>query len=492
MALPGSTVFLGERAAASGAASGTANGFIVGFTERGPVDEPVLIVSITDFEEHFGERLEGHPEVYDGVDVAFREAATRAGGASAIYIGRVVGDAVATATKDLIDASSKPTLAASANSPGEWGNDVDVVVAVSGSNFTLTVKYQGSTVETSPTLANNTEAVAWAEGFSNYIVLEDLSTEYEPTGDPKVQTAELTGGAGDIAGADTANLEAALALFSRDLGPGQVVAPLMTTEAVHKAIATHCVKNNRRGLLDLADTSNHETLIAAGTALRALPEAGARFVYPLAQRGIAPGLSLGTTRRVSRACAQMGRIARSEAEGFNPNRASAGKLGDYQYLLGLSETFNDTQREELTDAGVNVAILRRGIPVNFGNRTAVNPLTEGDWKSFSASRLVMAVAAFAGIVLEDYEFQQIDGRGYIFKKLEGDLASRACLPFYLADALFGQTPAEAFSVNTGPDVNTPTTIKAEEIKAQIALRVSATGEVLSVEIVKVPTTENLP
>jgi hypothetical protein len=103
----------------------------------------------------------------------------------------------------------------------------------------------------------------------------------------------------------------------------------------------------------------------------------------------------------------------------------------------------------------------------------------------------MGVAALASEVLESYDFEQIDGHGYVFKKLQGDLSGAACMPFYLDNALYGTTPAEAFFVNTGPDVNTPTSIEAEEIKAQIGIRVSSTASFLEVEVVKVPIGESL-
>lgn len=484
MTLPGSIVTIGERVAAALAAPSTTNGFIVGFTERGRTDGPDLVLSLADFAQKCGERLSGNPEVYDAVDVAFRE------GASAIYIGSIVGPAVATAQEDLLDADDDPTLRVTARSPGDWGNDIDVACVLTGGDFVLTVSYLDSVVEASPSLANNTEAVQWAEQSSNYIRLEDLSTEYEPTTDPKTQDIALAGGDRDHSNATTTEFDAALDLFAGDLGPGLVAAPGFPTSDAYESLLNHAGSKNRRALLDGVDTANEGTLVAASTALRGLEGLVGRFGKFCAPHAVVPGLSLSTTREVPYSAVELGRTARAEAEGKNPNVAAAGKNGGARYATGLTQSFTDAQREALSDAGVSVAILRRGTPVMMGDRTLTNPLTDGDWKSFANSRLVMAAAAAAGVVLEDYQFEQIDGRGYIFSKLHGDLTG-AMMPFYLANALFGQTPEEAFQINTGPDLNTPQTIAAQEIHAQIALRVSPSGEVLTTEIVKVPTTEAL-
>jgi hypothetical protein len=65
------------------------------------------------------------------------------------------------------------------------------------------------------------------------------------------------------------------------------------------------------------------------------------------------------------------------------------------------------------------------------------------------------------------------------------------MPFYREDALYGALPEEAFAINTGPAVNTPQSIEQEEIKAQVALRISPKGGLLKAEIVNVPISESL-
>jgi hypothetical protein len=479
MDAPGHKTILGERAAAAIGAPSTSNGFVIGFTQRGAIDRPIPVVSTADFLQKCGSLRDATTmAMYDGVETAFRE------GATLVYIAREAGTGAVAATKSLVDAEGKTVAVVTANSVGAWGNELDVVCVLSAGNMVVTVKYEGATVETSPSLGTIEEVISWFNTNSLYVTM----AAGEKTTDAKSQTIELASGDDKHGSATITNFEAALALLTKDLGPGQVVAPLRTTEAEYKAIAAHCVANERRGLLDLVD-GNESELVAASTPLRSLEGNGERLVYPMAQRAIVPGLTTGTSRTVSRACAQLGRIARCESEGLNPNKAAAGKNGGYRWVTGLSRVFTDPERAALNAAGVNCAILRRGKPVNYGDRTATNPVTDPNWKSFASSRLIMAVAAIADEVMEGYDFEDIDGHGYVFGKLKGDMESRACMPFYKQNALYGTTPDEAFQVNTGPDINTPTTISAEEIRCQVAVRSSNHGETLTTEVVKVPVSE---
>lgn len=471
---------IGDRAASPIAAASTSNGFLIGVSTKGAVGQVQKVISVADAVDRIGPRMAANPYLYDALDCAFRE------GASVVYISRAVGAAAATAKVEAVDAVGKKSLRILAKSPGAWGNALSAEITLTAGSVVIVVKYEGSVVESSPALATNPEVVEWAKG-SQYVTIEDVSAA-EGAGDAKTQTVAPVGGADDVAGVGTAQIEAALNVMTNDLGPGQVAAPGFTSEAVHKALLAHAAATNRRALLDDPVETPVAELVAHATAMRG---PNARFGALFASWAYVPGLSLGTTRKVPYSGLQMGLTARAESEGNNPNKAAAGPRGKSRYATGLVNVFTDAQRETLDDAGVTSSILVRGVVTTYGNVTLVNQTTEPNWKSFSASRLVMAVAAKAAVILESYDFEQIDGRGYVFKKLQGDLAGGACMPFYLDNALYGQTPEEAFFVNTGPDVNTPTSISQEEIKAQIGIRVSPTASFLEVEVVKVPTTESL-
>jgi hypothetical protein len=97
----------------------------------------------------------------------------------------------------------------------------------------------------------------------------------------------------------------------------------------------------------------------------------------------------------------------------------------------------------------------------------------------------MAIAAEADAVAENYLLRQIDGRRVVFAQLESDLRG-VCLDYFNLGALYGESPEEAFSVNTGPSVNTLATIQNGEIRAVIRLKTSPAGEWVRIDVVKVP------
>jgi len=83
-------------------------------------------------------------------------------------------------------------------------------------------------------------------------------------------------------------------------------------------------------------------------------------------------------------------------------------------------------------------------------------------------------------------FEEIDGKGLVFSRFNGALTGML-LPYM--PSLYGEEPAEAFFVDTGPQVNTEKTIAAREINAVITLRMAHMAETVKIEISKVATTE---
>lgn len=481
----GEQVSLGERPAARAGAPSTSAGFIAGFTELGDTGSAHYCISPTDAEDKLGGRLAAHPEVFDAIDAAFNE------GASAIYVARVIGDAAVKASKAFKDGAEpeKPSITFEAKQAGEYGNLIKVQTVTVGEETTITVSFNGNVVEGSPKLATQAAIVAWAEEDSNWV----NATKGESVKMPKSQTLTLAGGDAKLDVAAASNLVSGLNLFPKDLGPGQVAAPNFRDEAGHLALLATSILNNRRALLDDEIDAEKDDLVAHATALRAAPGKGARYGAYMAQWAIIPGLSQGTTRTAPYSGVQMGIIAASEAAGNNPNKPAAGrKRGKARWALGLVTTWTNEEIDELDDAGVTCAILADGVPCTFGDRTLIDTDDDSkDWRSFAASRLVMAVAELTRQVLQGFEFEQIDGHGYVFSELAGEISGRACIPFFKANALYGELPSEAFAVNTGPAVNTPQSIELEEIKAQVAIRISPKGGMLRAEIVNVPISESL-
>lgn len=473
----GTFVTVSDTPPARGLPTDTGTAFVAGITERGSVTAPVLIRNMTDYANLLGARVT-YGVLYDVLECAFRE------GLAAVYVGRVVGPTPTTATLTLSDGSLS-TLTVKANSPGGWGTLLLVQVIASGpgnAERTLIIStVAAGELERSPSLATKADIVAWSQ-FSNYVTITDPGTGVLPA----VAAATALGAATD----DRANITdaqwlAALNLFNKELGPGQVAAPGQTTSARLLQLTAHAAAYNRVAVLDEADTNNVSTMTAAVVSGR---DGNARFGSMYGPWLQIPGLTSGTYRDVPPSALMLGLIARSDASNGNPNVAAAGENGIARYVIRAKYDFDNGQRDTLNDGGVNVIRNMLGGVRAYGYRTLVAPTTYPHLLQFTGQRTVMAIAALGDDIMESFVFDQIDGQGRKFAEVNGALVG-VCLPFYNKGALYGETPDEAFVVDTGAAVNTPTTIAQGEIRAVVSLRTSPYGEVVRLTLVKRSITE---
>lgn len=287
----------------------------------------------------------------------------------------------------------------------------------------------------------------------------------------------------DHTNAVQADWDTALALFTKDLGPGQVLAPGRTTDPIYEALADHAEATNRVALLDGADTATLATLTTAAAGIT-----DSRRAALFAPWYIAPGVAGGSERTIPPSAVLAGLIARSDANTGNPNQAAAGINGQARYVTGVTHSWADSDREDLNDAGVNVGRNIRGAIQNYGFRTLANAVTDEAWVQLSKARTHMAIIARGEAIAERYVFAQIDGKGLKASEYQGELTGML-LGFYNLGALYGDTPEEAFLVDVGSEVNTPERIADGELRAVLAVRTSPFAELVTLEVVAVPTTE---
>jgi hypothetical protein len=145
-------------------------------------------------------------------------------------------------------------------------------------------------------------------------------------------------------------------------------------------------------------------------------------------------------------------------------------------------------------AGVNLVVSRYGVFEVFGWRSLVDPTgADQDWLNLGNCRLAMYIVAQALRIAENYILDELDGRGRTFSAFQGDL--RGFLQdIYAKGSLYdggSGKPEDAFAVDTGPQVNTPTTISNKELHASIAVRMSQDAELVVIEVAKVPVTQSL-
>lgn len=451
----------------AGAGTDTSTWFVAGLTERGPVSTATRVVSLADFQSKFGSRQD-FSVLYDAMETYFREQG------SVAYVSRVVGQNDVTSSVTLSDAADAPTLKVSAKDPGEWGDELTLDVDVVGSTFALTIYRAGKVVETAGPYASRAEAVAASQALS-YV---DIALQGTGTLPDALTGAVLANGDDDRASITNTDWEAALAAFNRDLGPGQVSLPGQTSTTLHQAQLAHASTTNRVALLDVPNTSVAATLKAAAVALQSDGNAsyGALFGPWVPITGIAPG----TTRTVPYSAIEAGIIARTDKYG-NPGKAAAG--GSYPSLYALSvPSFTDADREQLILAGVNLAKNVYGSIQTYGYRSVS---TDAAWVQFNFARLRMALKDALDRASAAFVFPTIDGRGHTIAAFNAAL-SGVLLNYYTQDVLYGETPQAAYRVETGPTVNTVSTIAAGELHAQIGVKFSPHAEVVEITVSKTP------
>jgi hypothetical protein len=455
--------------------------FVVGAAEKGPTTYPKLIRNMTEFQLHFGSR-QSYSILWDALETFFREGGSKA------QVVRVAGASAVIATKTINDSQGTPaaSLKVDAKNAGAWGNSLSVatVAGNSGSERVLVITHSTlGEVDRSPSFADQASAVAWSRNsdWVNVSIPGGASTNLPAV----AAAAALTTGADDNSGITDNQRQAALAYFTRDLGPGQASIPGNTTTANLQALVAHARAYNRQAILDGTDTSSRSTLVTQAETLQG-DEYGAIFAPWI----YIPGVVGGTTRTVPPSSLVAGLMARSDST-QSPNVPAAGDNGVARYVLGLSQVgWSDTDRGLLNDDAVNIFRNLAGQVTLYGYRTLANPNGDVSWRSLANQRLRLKITAEAEKVAEAFLFDQIDGRGRKIAEFAGALTG-VLNGYYTAGSLYGETPDEAFSVDVGESVNTPTTLAAGELRAVLTLRMSPFAEVIRIEIVKIAVSEQI-
>lgn len=482
MTLPG-TSFL-QRAGTSrrGVPTFTGVTMIVGTAERGPTDKPYPCRSMAEFTALYGNRNTSY-NLYDYMYVLFKI------GAGLIYVQRIVGPSAAYDTNSFLDRAGTPLATLAIRTAGQNASNLTAQITngVGANTFVIIVadSVLATTLETSPDLTSPAAAVEWASNSKWIRITDSGSATAAPNNNPAVIGATaLNAGADDIVNLVDTQRTAALDKFTADLGPGQVLIPGITTTAVHTALLLHGFTYGRTPLLDGPNTSVAATAISPAAAQRsalAYVSWGGYFAGAWVK---VPGLYPNTTLTIPPSVIAAGLMARSD-QTQNPNIPAAGENGFVDYALDVTQTFNAADRELLNNAGVNLFRNWFGVRL-YGYRTLVDPAgLEADWVNLGNQRLRMLIVALGNAIAEKYVFAQIDGQGHKLSEFGGALTGMLSI-LYTQGALYGATAVDAFSVDVGPTVNTPTTLAAQEIHAELSVAMSPMGERVIIGLSKTP------
>lgn len=313
----------------------------------------------------------------------------------------------------------------------------------------------------------------------------------------------FTSGA-DVAITD-ADASTALTFLVDILGPGQVSYPGNnggTNAVVWKAITDHCKSYNRVAVLDAGtSTASAATLVSNVAKLQTGSYAALdpSYASAFAPWLIVPGMqnvnntiaNTGSFNRTVPPCALAAARMANNDQYNDCNVPAAGVgAGGAAYVVGVSASFSEAERATLNNAGINAI---RNLPnvnqiVVYGYRSCA---VDSNWVYLNNVRFRMQVKRDMDLIAENFIFDEIDGRGQIFARLNGALAGQ-CQSYWTRHSIYGLNASDAFQVNTGTLINTPDTIAAGQINAIINLRMAPFGEFVSVNVIKYLPSAALP
>lgn len=510
---PGVNINVFANAASPNNAVATGNWFVVG-NAAGPAGVIVPITSMNDFNTYFGAYINGQVTgrytlnsnvdstlLYDALDVFFREGGVQA------YVSRVqptsTGVAATTGStggKILLTASGKGTWANSTNaSPAGLILTITGATVTGGTAYSAVIYYNGNILANAGGFGSETDIINWVNSLPAYksmcVASAQSGSSVLPTAGSSTSLYFSSGTDAAIGDADSAP---ALAVFTDIYGPGQVSYPGVTTSAVYGNVANHAQAFNRVAVLDAPNSATAATVISAASGVQAAandPSYASMFAPWLIVPGVVStnpaSVSTAALNRTvapsSLAAAKM--AANDQSSDANVPAAGIAK-GVSAYSVNVSQVYSASDRANLNTAGVNVI---RNVPnVNviaiYGFRSlAFDP----SWQFLNNVRFRMQVIRDFDLIAESFVFQEIDGRGQLFSKLGGAIAGQ-CQAYWTRKSLYGATAQDAFVVNTGPQLNTPTTIAAGQINASVGLRMSPFGEVVTVNVTKFLASAPLP
>lgn len=451
-----------QAAGAAAPALGTA--YIVGETDEGP-EAPTLCRSLGEYVSFYGPRSATSAQTYDWANLFFALQGRR------LYVSRVVNVAAHAAELTLNDAGAKPTLLVTFASKGVAGNTykVEVKTVESTRREIRLLNEAGELIENNPPLTTQAAIIEWWATHTSYILVTASTAAEHTTNVPAERAATaLAGGVNSSAPTDTER-GTALNRFTPELGPGFCAMPGSTSEAAHLALAEHASTHGRLAWGDLAGAATATAVLAEANkaSLGVGLQPYIRFTSgPVNMAGIVPG----TTRTVKGSAAALGLCAQL-ANTNNMNRAPAGMNWPVAPIVtGFPHTFTNEEMTQLVEGGVNPWAERQGVLCLYGWVSAISREVDEVFWSAAAGAERMALAYEGLAIMEAFNFDTISGIS--LTAMKGELQELG-KHHYESHALFGESPQEAFYVNTGEPPNTLAAEQKGEVTAELEARISS-------------------
>lgn len=454
--------------------------FVVGESQRGPIDEARLVTSLAEFEVRYGGYV-ATGTLHQQVQTFFEEGGARA------YVARVSGASATTASLSLTTSTGGSGMTLTAANPGTWANGVaglSVVTATAGSGIALKLYLNEELVYSTgekATIGDIVSAINDSATATVYVSATASNSSATLGASATVQT--FTGGTDSVA--TTNEYLDGLDLFLNQYGAGAVAVPGKYGDTVWSAIETHCVSNNRIGLLafDPSNTVTDAIDDADGwiTSEATDPEY-VGFYYP--------SVTMTGSAQTSLTISPEGYVAAKRSVAHNSTGAwgaAAGVQSKAQFLTGTAVSIDKTEGDDLDNGYVNaIRIIQNSVRI-YGARSASTDTT--NFRYITARDTLNYIVVEAERRLEDLVFSPIDGRRTVFGRVEARLIGLLD-PIRTAGGLFeafdteGNQVDAGYSVEVTDDLNPITQLATGVVKAKVGVRISSIADRIEIEIIK--------
>jgi phage tail sheath protein FI len=463
---------------------------ILGVTERGPQNKPVLITGEAEFKRIFGDNITtGY--------AAYAYTGYRLNGGRQAYVVRTFGTGGAAASVTLSDRAATPidTLKIEAGYRGSvdksaWGNDLTVTIANNASNsalFDLTILLSGTVKEIWRGLTPGTAETALnnVDNGSEFVKLTNLaSATAAPDNNPTVQSATALTGGSDPAAPATADLQG-------NSGGGTGLYAFDPKEITHLICPEAQDSTFQGSLEDYCATRGTITGIVSlpvGTAVSAAAAAGVTRQETISYSACYFGWisvidPIGTVQNPVKTIPADGHVAGMYARVWRSrgiHKAPAGVIdGSLRGAIGVDvDVINDTNLTTLADSGINAI---RSIP-GYGVVVMVSRTLSKDtrWRYVNVRNLFNFIKRELKSGLMWVQQEPNDAR------LRRKVAKDVVLPFMLGlhkEGAFGSgRPADLFTILCDETNNSQTEIDLGNFHLDISLYPSKPAETVEISI----------
>jgi phage tail sheath protein FI len=454
--------------------------FVVGLAERGPAAEPVVVESLSAFEDIFG-GYQSYAYLHPTLETFFEEGGTRA------IVSRVVGAAATSGSLTLNSASAAPALTLTANGAGAWSSDVKAEVTVpSAGKFKLNLYLADAALPFYTTgVVTSTAQAAGRVNLSaiatRYVTATVVSSTLLPIA---VEKTALTAGADDRLAVVVGDYVTALEAFGDALGTGAVTCPESSHDTVRDGLVAHANAYSRVAILHAGETASAADVKTSALEVQALDGAEhAGMYYPWVE---VPTATPGVTRFVP----PVGYVAGKRAAAHNqtgPHLPAAGLVSVAKFVTGVKTAIDKTVGDDLDDNFVNaIRLIQNSIRI-YGARSCSSDTD--NFRYITQQDVVNTIVTECYRSIEDVVFSTIDGRNTVFSNIESRLISilsvmRGIGALYPAFDLSGRQLDDGYTVKCDTTLNPTAQLATGLVKAKVGVRVSSVGDKIEIDIVK--------